>query len=177
MDRVVDNAVSPTLRLAVFGDAGNSYTNGTNFYYSPGAYRRYNLGSSGPLQQAVAEMMRSWNPSDVFQLGDESYNVNSSSLLDVNIGQYYNHWIYPYVPPAFAQPGSIYADGKIGGIPAVQGRTQWPYNLYSYPYGFPDPIDPSKPGGSADDVNHYFAVPGNHDESTILGTYSDANVN
>jgi hypothetical protein len=127
---------TPSLRLAVFGDAGNTYTNGTSFYYSPGAYRRYDLGSSGPLQQAVAEMMRSWLPSDVFQLGDESYNVNSSSLLDINIGQYYNNWIYPYAPPAYTQAGSIYADGELGGIPAVQGRTQWPYNLYNYPWDF-----------------------------------------
>ena len=55
----------------MFGDAGNSYTNGTNFYYSPGTYGRVDTGASGPLQQAVAEMMRSWNPTDVVQLGDE----------------------------------------------------------------------------------------------------------
>ncbi|MEI7664578.1 MAG: nucleoside hydrolase, partial [Synechococcaceae cyanobacterium ELA263] len=153
--------VSPSIRVAVFGDAGNSYTNGTNFYYSPGGYRRLDLGSTGPQQQAVAAMMRSWNPSDLIQLGDESYNVNSSSLLDYNIGQYYNDFIYPYAPPAFTQPGSIYTDGELGGIPASVGQTQWPYNLYNFPYGFPNPSDPSKPGGSSDGVNHYFAVPGN----------------
>jgi len=169
--------VSPSLRVAVFGDAGNSNTNGTNFYYSPGAYRRLDLGATGPQQQAVAEMMRSWNPSDLIQLGDESYNVNSSSHLDINIGQYYNDFIYPYAPPAFTQPGSVYTDGELGGIPASEGRTQWPYNIYNYPYGFPNPSDPSKPGGSSDGVNHYFAVPGNHDEATILGTYNDASVN
>lgn len=165
------------LRVAVFGDAGNSYTNGTNFYYSPGSYRRLDLGSTGPQQQAVAAMMRSWNPSDLIQLGDESYNVASSSLLDYNIGQYYNDYIFPYAPPAFKQPGSIYTDGELGGIAAIKGRTQWPYNLYNYPYGFPNPSDPSKPGGSSDGVNHYFSVPGNHDVATILGTYNDASVN
>ena len=170
-------AADPSIRLAVFGDAGNSYTNGTNFYYSPGAYRRLDLGASGPLQQAVAEMMRSWNPTDVFQLGDESYNAASSSLLDYNIGQYYNDWIHPYAPPAYTQDGSIYTDGTLGGIAATPGGKQWPYNLYDYPNGFPNPADPSKPGGSADGVNHYFAVPGNHDEATILGTYNNASVN
>jgi len=164
------------IRLAVLGDAGNSYTNGTNFYYSPGTYRRYDTGASGPLQQAVAEMMRSWNPTDVIQLGDESYNVASSTLLDYNIGQYYNNWIYPYAPPAYTQPGSIYTDGILGGVAATPGRTQWPYNLYDYPNGFPNPTDPSQPGGSPDGVNHYFAVPGNHDEAEILGTYNDASV-
>ncbi|MFN8072042.1 MAG: DUF4114 domain-containing protein [Mycobacterium sp.] len=167
----------PSIRLAVFGDAGNSYTNGTNFYYAPGAYRRLDTGASGPLQQAVAEMMRSWNPNDVIQLGDESYNSASSTMLDYNIGQYYNNWIAPYAPPGFTQPGSIYTDGTLGGVQAVSGKTQWPYNLYNYPNGFPNPTDPSLPGGSPDGVNHYFAVPGNHDEATILGTYNNASVN
>ena len=165
-----------SIRLAVFGDAGNSYTNGTNFYYSPGTYRRYDTGASGPLQQAVAEMMRSWNPTDVIQLGDASYNSASSTLLDYNIGQYYNNWIHPYVPPAYTQPGSIYTDGTLGGVTATPGKTQWPYNVYNYPNGFPNPTDPSLPGGSPDGVNHYFAVPGNHDEAEILGTYNDFSV-
>ena len=166
----------PAIRLAIFGDAGNSYTNGTNFYYSPGGYRRYDTGASGPLQQAVAEMMRGWNPTDVIQLGDESYNVASSTLLDYNIGQYYNDWIHPYAPPAYTQPGSIYADGTLGGVDAEPGKTQWPYNIYNFPNGFPNPADPSQPGGSPDGVNHYFAVPGNHDEAEIIGTYNDASV-
>lgn len=170
-------ASDPSIRLAIFGDAGNSYTNGTSFYYTPGSYKRYDLGASGPLQQAVADMMRSWNPTDVIQLGDESYNVASSSLLDYNIGQYYNNWIYPYAPPAFTEAGSIYTDGTLGGIDATPGKTQWPYNLYDYPNGFPNPSDPRLPGGSPDRVNHYFAVPGNHDGATILGTYNDASVN
>lgn len=169
-------AADPSIRLAVLGDAGNSYTNGTNFYYSPGFYKRYSIGASGPLQQAVAEMMRSWNPTDVVQLGDESYNVASSTLLDYNIGQYYNNWIHPYAPPAYTQPGSIYADGTLGGVQAEPGKTQWPYNLYNFPNGFPNPVDPGKPGGSPDGVNHYFAVPGNHDEAEIVGTYNDASV-
>ena len=167
----------PSIRLAILGDAGNSYTNGTNYYYAPGAYRRSNLGASGPMQQAVADMIRGWNPTEVVQLGDESYNVASSTLLDYNIGQYYNNWIAPYVPPAFTQPGSIYTDGTKGGVQAEPGKTQWPYNIYNFPNGFPNPTDPTKPGGSPDGVNHYWAVPGNHDEATILGSYNDASVN
>lgn len=170
-------SADPSIRLAVFGDAGNSYTNGTNFYYTPGGYRRLDLGASGPLQQAVADMMRGWNPSDIIQLGDEAYNSASSTMLDYNIGQYYNNWIAPYAPPAYTQPGSIYSDGTMGGVQAVPGKTQWPYNLYNFPNGFPNPADPTKPGGSPDGINHYFAVPGNHDEATILGTYNNASVN
>lgn len=170
-------ATDPSIRLAVFGDAGNSYTNGTNYYYAPGGYRRLNLGASGPMQQAVADMMRSWNPTDVIQLGDEAYNSASTTMLDYNIGQYYNNWIAPYAPPAYTQPGSIYTDGTLGGVQAEPGKTQWPYNLYDYPNGFPNPADPTEPGGSPDGVNHYFTVPGNHDEATILGTYNNASVN
>jgi hypothetical protein len=166
-----------SLRLAIIGDAGNSYTNGTSFYYSPGIYRRRDMGSSGPLQQAVTDMLRGWNPTDVFTVGDESYNAASSTLLDYNIGQYYNDWIYPYAPPAYTQPGSIYTDASQGGVQAVPGKTQWPYNVYNFPNGFPNPTDPTKPGGSPDGVNHYFAVPGNHDMGTILGSYNDASVN
>ena len=32
-------------------------------------------------------------------------------------------------------------------------------------------------GGSSDKLNHYWIVPGNHDEATIIGSYTDPNVN
>ncbi len=35
-----------TYTLAIFGDAGNSLTNGTSFYYSPGKWARYEIGAS-----------------------------------------------------------------------------------------------------------------------------------
>ena len=168
-----------TYTLAIFGDAGNSLTNGTSFYYSPGKWQRYSIGASGPLQASVNAMMQSWNPSDLLQLGDESYNSNSSSLLDYNIGQYYNNYMYPYAPPEFIN-NSIYTQAAQGGIQANTNQLsnkQWPYNLYNYPNGFKNPLNGALAGGSSDQKNHYWIVPGNHDEATIFGSYSDSNVN
>ncbi len=54
---------------------------------------------------------------------------------------------------------------------------QWPYNLYDYPNGFRNPLNGNLPGGSSDKLNHYWIVPGNHDEATIIGSYSDSSVN
>ena len=168
------------LKLGIFGDAGNSITNGTPFYYTPGNYKRYDLGSSGPLQSAVAAMMRSWGVSELIQLGDASYNVNSSTLLDYNIGQYYNDFMRPYGNQpgsfAFANPASIYNDGSKGGVAAVAGGKQWPYNYYNFPNGFPNPVTKGV-GGSSDGLNHYWLTPGNHDEAATIGSYSDTNVN
>ena len=168
-----------TYTLAIFGDAGNYLTNGTSFYYSPGKWERYKIGASAPLQASVNQMMQSWNPSDLIQLGDSSYNTSSSSLLDYNIGQYYNNYIYPYAPPEFVT-NSIYTKATEGGIDANTNplsNKQWPYNLYDYPNGFGNPLNGNIPGGSSDKLNHYWIVPGNHDEATIIGSYSDSSVN
>jgi len=168
-----------TYTLAIFGDAGNSLTNGTSFYYSPGKWERYQIGASAPLQASVNKMMQSWNPNDLIQLGDSSYNTSSSSLLDYNIGQYYNNYMYPYAPPEFVS-NSKYTQATEGGIQANSNplsNKQWPYNLYDYPNGFRNPLNTNLPGGSSDKLNHYWIVPGNHDEATIIGSYSDSNVN
>jgi len=168
-----------TYTLAIFGDAGNSLTNGTSFYYSPGKWERYQIGASAPLQASVNQMMQSWNPNDLIQLGDSSYNTSSSSLLDYNIGQYYNNYMYPYAPPEFVS-NSIYTQATEGGIQANSNplsNKQWPYNLYDYPNGFRNPLNTNLAGGSSDKLNHYWIVPGNHDEATIIGSYSDSNVN
>lgn len=168
-----------TYTLAIFGDAGNSLTNGTSFYYSPGKWERYQIGASAPLQASVNKMMQSWNPNDLIQLGDSSYNTSSSSLLDYNIGQYYNNYMYPYAPPEFVS-NSIYTQATEGGIQANSNplsNKQWPYNLYDYPNGFRNPLNTNLAGGSSDKLNHYWIVPGNHDEGTIIGSYSDSNVN
>lgn len=167
------------LKLGFFGDSGNSLTNGTSFYYTPGEYERYQLGASGPLQRAVAKMMRSWGVTELVNLGDASYNVNSSSLLDYNIGQYYNEYLAPYGSNpnfAYSRADSIYSLADSGGIQAETGKKQWPYNLYDFPNGFPNPTSGGR-GGSPDGLNHFWLTPGNHDTATITGTYSDTNVN
>lgn len=169
----------PALKVGLFGDAGNALTNGTSFYYAPGYYRIYDIGASGPLQQAVNQMMRSWGISELIQLGDAAYNTNSSTLLDYNIGQFYNDFQAPYgnIPStfSFSDPNSIYSLKEQGGVEAVAGKQQWPYNLYDFPNGFPNPSTGGK-GGSPDGLNHFWLISGNHDEATVVGSYSDTNI-
>ena len=167
------------LTLGVFGDAGNSFYNASSFYYKPGWYELYNSGGTGPVQAAVAAMVRSWGVSELIQLGDTSYNAQSSSLLDYNIGKHYNDYMQPYGNKpnefAYADPNSIYST-TTGGIVAEPGKIQWPYNLYNFPYGFANPASGGA-GGSSDGLNHFWALQGNHDYGTTIGSYNDYNVN
>ena len=167
------------LKLGIFGDSGDALNDGTPFYYSPGQYEG-RLGSGGPFQQAVARMMRSWGISDLINLGDASYSANASTLLDYNIGQFYNDFMAPYGNQpdalAFADPNSIYSVKSLGGTQAIAGKQQWPYNYYNFPFGFPNPVT-NGAGGSPDGKNHFWLTPGNHDLGTILANYSDINVN
>lgn len=168
------------LTLGVFGDAGNSFYNASAYYYKPGWYEIYRTGGTAPVQASVAEMIRSWGVSELIQLGDTAYNAQSSTLLDNNIGKYYNDYMQPYGNRpdefAYADPDGPYATAE-GGVIAVPGKTQWPYNLYNFPDGFPNPSDPEKAPGSNDGHNHFWALQGNHDYGTIIGTYNDVNVN
>ncbi|MEI7667140.1 MAG: hypothetical protein WCI65_13930 [Synechococcaceae cyanobacterium ELA263] len=167
------------LTLGVFGDAGNSYYNGNPYYYKPGWYELYNSGGTAPVQAAVTDMVRSWGVSELIQLGDTAYNAQSSSLLDYNIGKYYNDYMQPYGNKpnefAYSDPNSIYSTAA-GGIIAEPGKLHWAYNLYNFPYGFPNPAN-GGPGGSSDGLNHFWALQGNHDYGTIIGSYNDNNVN
>lgn len=175
------------LTLGVFGDAGNSYYNANSFYYKPGFYSQpaqgfkslFSTGGTEPVQAAVADMVRSWGVNDLIQLGDTSYNAQSSTLLDYQIGKFYNDYMQPYGNKpdifAFSDPKSIYSTGQ-GGVLATPGKRQWPYNLYDFPNGFANPAT-GGPGGSGDGLNHFWAVQGNHDYGTIIGSYNDFNVN
>ena len=53
-------------------------------------------GSEGPNEQAVANLIDSWNPDLIITLGDNNYRYGSASTIDENIGQYFHHYIYPY---------------------------------------------------------------------------------
>ena len=166
-------------KAAIFGDSGEALNDGTTFYYSPGQ-NESRVGSGGPLQEAVAKMMDSWNVSDLINTGDASYTANSSTLLDYNIGKFYNHYMQPYgnqpAEFAYADPNSIYSVKSKGGVQAETGKLQWPFNLYNFPNGFPNPTTGGQ-GGSSDGLNHFWLTPGNHDTGTIIANYTDTNVN
>lgn len=176
------------LKLAFFGDGGTEFVQGTSFYHDIGGYKRVaktpeekqllpkgEFSAAGPSVHAVSRFIHSQSPSDVIELGDLAYNTNASTLLDINIGKYYNSFIYPYPSPLYVDPNGVYAKQELDGAQATQGRTKWPYNLYDYPLGFPDSSDGSGLGG-AKDRNRFWFTFGNHDYSSFLGD-SDPNVN
>ena len=169
------------LKLAFFGDGGTDTVQGTSFYhdvagYSSGYTTSYDrnvdypgeLAAAGPSEAAVARFIHAQAPSDVIELGDLSYNYNASTLLDRNLGQYYNAFLYPYPSPRYTDPNGGYAQQVLRGQTAVTGGTQWPYNLYNWPQGFPDSTDGAGAGGSSDRNRFWFTF-GNHDYSSFLG--------
>lgn len=53
-------------------------------------------GSSGAGEQAVADLVKGWNPEHILTLGDNNYGVGSAATIDANIGQYYHDYIGNY---------------------------------------------------------------------------------
>lgn len=53
-------------------------------------------GEAGPIAEAVAALVRSWNPEIIITTGDNNYPSGEASTIDANIGQYYHSYIAPY---------------------------------------------------------------------------------
>lgn len=53
-------------------------------------------GKAGDDLQKVSELIHSWDPELVLTTGDNNYNNGEFSTIDLNIGQYFHHYIYPY---------------------------------------------------------------------------------
>lgn len=53
-------------------------------------------GKSGTNELNVSNLVKSWNPDYVITLGDNNYEYGEASTIDLNIGQYYHEFIYPY---------------------------------------------------------------------------------
>jgi hypothetical protein len=155
-----------TFKFGVIGDPGAFRVDGTDFYYNPkgNGGGTYGYVNSGPAQAAVTEALLEKQVTDLFHTGDSAYYSGSSSLLDASNGQYYNNYMAPYPSPIWLnQP---YRD--------EQGDTVWPYDIYDFPNGFPNPID-GGPGGSADGINRFWPTPGNHDYGGRIA-YNEINV-
>jgi len=70
-----------TTVIGVIGDYGAAYKGGVWF----------------SNEQAVANLVRSWNPDFIMTVGDNNYPNNEASNIDTNIGQFYHEYIYPYL--------------------------------------------------------------------------------
>src|SRR5205823_2357572 len=53
-------------------------------------------GQAGASEQHVADLVHGFNPDFVQTLGDNNYPHGEASTIDINIGQYYHDFIYPY---------------------------------------------------------------------------------
>ncbi|HYN89536.1 MAG TPA: metallophosphoesterase [Ardenticatenaceae bacterium] len=53
-------------------------------------------GDAGPPEQAVADLVKSWNPDFIITTGDNNYRYGAAATIDANIGQYYHEFISPY---------------------------------------------------------------------------------
>ena len=163
---------SQDLTLALISDTGGPAASGTTFYYNVGSQRGgfAPTNSFGPGPFAVSGLVQTWKPSDVLGIGDLAYNAGGSTIQDISIGQYYNNFIYPYPSPAYSRPPYTAIDGSA----VVPARKSWPYNLYDYPNGFPNPVIGGS-GGSRDQRNHFWGALGNHDYGLSVG-YSQVGV-
>lgn len=152
--------------FGIIGDPGNYRTNGTRFYYSPGGAwaGNKNISSIGPGQAAVSKLIQSLNNTDLISLGDLTYTTGASTLIDASNGLDYNNFMAPYPSPQY----------KSSPYQQNIGDVVWPYDLYNYPNGFPNPVTGGV-GGSADGVNRFWPTIGNHDYGLRI-SYSEANV-
>lgn len=152
--------------FGIIGDPGNYRTNGTRFYYSPGGAwaGNKNISSIGPGQAAVGKLVQSFNNTDLISLGDLTYTTGASTLIDAANGLDYNNFMAPYPSPQY----------KSSPYQQNIGDVVWPYDLYNYPNGFPNPVTGGV-GGSGDGVNRFWPTIGNHDYGLRI-SYSEANV-
>ena len=54
------------------------------------------FGSNDSNEAAVANLVKSWNPSFIVTVGDNNYPDGEASTIDANIGKYYHEYIHPY---------------------------------------------------------------------------------
>ncbi len=157
---------SRELRVALISDTGGPAASATTFYYNVGSSGSgfVPTNSFGPGPQAVSELVQSWKPKQLLAIGDLAYNAGGSTLQDISIGQYYNNFIHPYpAAPYLSEPYTT-----VNGKPAQSGQKAWPYNIYDYPKGFPNPLT-GKEGGSPNDRNRFWGSLGNHDYGMAIG--------
>jgi len=155
--------------FSAVGDPGNYRTDGTRFYYQPGvAWKSPNINeniqASGPGQTAVGKLVQGYSNSDLLSLGDLTYSTGASTLIDAANGLDYNNFMAPYPSPKFTT--SPYQQNP--------GDVVWPYDLYDYPKGFPNPVTGGA-GGSSDGINRFWPTIGNHDYGLRIA-FSETNI-
>src|SRR2546423_11789400 len=98
------------------------------------------FGDAGQPEQNVANLINGWQPDFVVTTGDNNYPAGEAATIDVNIGQYYHQFIYPYM-------GTYGAGASVNRFFPVLGNHDWG-NAYPNPTGLQPYLD-------------YFTLPGN----------------
>src|SRR5438093_1223123 len=114
-------APAAQLTIGIIGDYGSAYA---------GAISASN-------EQAVANLVKSWNPDFIITTGDNNYPNGEASTIDTNVGQFFHEFIFPYL--------GTYGAGATSNrfFPCI-GNHDWPFGVsYLQPY-----LD-------------YFTLPGN----------------
>jgi len=99
-------AQAAQLTIGVIGDYGAAYAG----------------GASLSNVQAVANLIKSWNPDFIITTGDNSYPNNEPSNIDTNIGQFFHEYIYPYV-------GTFGAGASSNRFWPSIGNHEWPFGI------------------------------------------------
>jgi tartrate-resistant acid phosphatase type 5 len=94
------------LTIGVIGDYGAAYAGGASF----------------SNEQAVANLIKSWNPDFIITTGDNNYPNNEASNIDTNIGQFFHDYIYPYV-------GTFGAGASSNRFWPSIGNHEWPFGV------------------------------------------------
>ena len=94
------------LTVGVIGDYGAAYAGGASF----------------SNEQAVANLIKSWNPDFIITTGDNNYPNNEASNIDTNIGQFFHEYIFPYV-------GTYGAGASSNRFWPCIGNHEWPFGV------------------------------------------------
>jgi hypothetical protein len=99
-------AQAAQITVGVIGDYGAAYAG----------------GASLSNVQAVADLIKSWNPDFIITTGDNSYPNNEPSNIDTNVGQFFHEYIYPYV--------GTFGTGAVSNRfwPSI-GNHEWPFGV------------------------------------------------
>jgi hypothetical protein len=169
-----------SIKLGIVGDGGTTRVGGTSFYYNPGGGYTYkkpddlnnnNVTSTGPAQDSVVELVRKANPDQFINLGDLVYNTGASTSYDENIGRIYNDFMSAYPSKYFTEGDYL----KVGPTKATIGGKAWPFNIYNFPYGYPNPVSGAI-GGSPDGINKFWPTIGNHEYYLRTSKQGDTNI-
>lgn len=94
------------ITIGVIGDYGSAYLGGASF----------------SNVQAVANLIKGWNPDFIITTGDNNYPDGEASNIDTNIGQFFHEFIHPYV-------GTFGAGAVSNRFWPSIGNHEWPFGV------------------------------------------------